>query len=150
MSALKGDALLREKPSVKYEFTQEHCSQYRVDKMCKVLGVSESSFFKWLKRPKSERQKKHEKLSQEILQTHLEHKIRYGSRGGTSMKNKHRLVMNIIIVITYVIVSSFVLVLYARRDALSEVYMAFLPLAITAIVCIVLNTINKKEDTKEK
>ena len=66
------------------------------------------------------------------------------------MKNKHRFVMNIIIVITFVIVSSFVLVLYAMRDALSEVYMAFLPLAITAIVCFVLNTINKKEDNKEK
>lgn len=65
------------------------------------------------------------------------------------MKNKSRSVMNIIIVITYVIVSSFVLVLYAIRDALSEVYMAFLPLAITAIVCIVLNSINKKEDIKE-
>ncbi|MFS0824676.1 hypothetical protein [Bacillus sp. 1P02SD] len=66
------------------------------------------------------------------------------------MKNKHRFVMNIIIVITYVIVSIFVLVLYAKRDALSEVYMVFLPLAITAIVCFVLNTINKKEDYKEK
>lgn len=65
------------------------------------------------------------------------------------MKNKSRSVMNIIIVITYVIVSSFVLVLYAIRDALSEVYRAFLPLAITAIVCIVLNSINKKEDIKE-
>ena len=67
------------------------------------------------------------------------------------MKNKHRFVMNTIIVITYVIVSSFVLILYAKRDALSEVHMAFLPLAITAIVCFVLNTINKKEDyNKEK
>ncbi|WP_449536369.1 hypothetical protein [Ferdinandcohnia sp. Marseille-Q9671] len=66
------------------------------------------------------------------------------------MKNKHRFVMNIIIVITYVMVSSFVLVLYAKRDALSEVYIVFLPLAITAIVCFVLNTINKKQDNIEK
>ncbi len=58
--------------------------------------------------------------------------------------------MNIIIVITYVMVSSFVLVLYAKRDALSEVYIVFLPLAITAIVCFVLNTINKKQDNIEK
>jgi putative transposase len=47
--------------------------------MCKVLGVSKSGYFKWLKRPKSNQQKKHEKLSQKILQTHLEFKHRYGS-----------------------------------------------------------------------
>lgn len=64
------------------------------------------------------------------------------------MKNKSRFVMNIITVITYVIVSSFVLVLYTIKDALSEVYIAFLPLTISAIVCIVLNTISKKEDTR--
>lgn len=47
--------------------------------MCNVLGVSKSGYFKWLNRPKSERQKKHEKLSQEIVKTHLEFKQRYGS-----------------------------------------------------------------------
>jgi len=47
--------------------------------MCSVLGVSKSGYFKWLKRPKSDRQKQHEKLSQEVLQTHLEFKQRYGS-----------------------------------------------------------------------
>lgn len=47
--------------------------------MCSVLGVSKSGYFKWLKRPKSDRQKQREKLSQEILQTHLEFKKRYGS-----------------------------------------------------------------------
>lgn len=47
--------------------------------MCSVLGVSKSGYFKWVDRPKSERQKQHEKLSQEILQTHLEYKQRYGS-----------------------------------------------------------------------
>ncbi len=47
--------------------------------MCSVLGVSRSGYFKWLNRTKSDRQKQHEKLSQEILQTHLEYKQRYGS-----------------------------------------------------------------------
>lgn len=56
--------------------------------------------------------------------------------------------MNIILVITYIIVSSFVLVLYAIKDALSEVYMAFIPLAISAIVCIILNRISKNEDAR--
>ncbi|MGN7300765.1 IS3 family transposase, partial [Ferdinandcohnia sp. SAFN-114] len=55
---------------------------------CSVLGVSKSGYFKWLKRPKSDRQKKHEKLSQEILQTHLEFKQRYGSVKITKTLNK--------------------------------------------------------------
>lgn len=47
--------------------------------MWKVLGVSKSGYFKWINRPKSDRQKQHEKLLQEILKTHLEFKQRYGS-----------------------------------------------------------------------
>ncbi|HDX9580269.1 TPA: IS3 family transposase [Bacillus pseudomycoides] len=43
------------------------------------MGFSKSGYFKWLKRPKSNRQKKHEKLTQQVLQTHLEYKQRYGS-----------------------------------------------------------------------
>ena len=78
ISLKKGDALLREKPSVKYEFIHKNCSQFRVEKMCDVLGVSKSGYFKWLKRPKSDRKKQHEKLSQKIFQTHLEFEQRYG------------------------------------------------------------------------
>lgn len=47
--------------------------------MCNVLGVSKSGYFKWLNRPRSERQKRNEILSQEILKTHLEFKQIYGS-----------------------------------------------------------------------
>lgn len=47
--------------------------------MCLVLGVSKSGYFKWLKRPKSDRQMKQEKLSQKVFQTHLEFQQRYGS-----------------------------------------------------------------------
>ncbi|WP_409974354.1 IS3 family transposase [Bacillus sp. Bva_UNVM-123] len=54
-------------------------SRYRVEKMCNVLGVSKSGYFKWINRPKSNRQTQHEQLYQEILQTHLEVKQRYGS-----------------------------------------------------------------------
>ncbi|WP_338030701.1 IS3 family transposase, partial [Cytobacillus citreus] len=65
-----------------------HHSQYRVEKMCKVLGVSKSGYFKWIKRPKSSRQKKHEELSQQVLKTHIEFKQRYGSIKITKMLNK--------------------------------------------------------------
>jgi len=64
------------------------------------------------------------------------------------MKNKYRFVMNIILIITYIIVSSFVLILYASRDALSEAYIVFLPLLISAVVCIFLNKINKNVDSR--
>ena len=56
--------------------------------------------------------------------------------------------MNIILIITYIIVSSFVLILYASRDALSEAYIVFLPLLISAVVCIFLNKINKNVDSR--
>lgn len=38
----KGDALLREKLSVKYQFILHHRFQHRVEKMCKVMGFSKS------------------------------------------------------------------------------------------------------------
>ncbi|SEO33240.1 Transposase InsO and inactivated derivatives [Amphibacillus marinus] len=47
--------------------------------MCSVLGVSKSGYFKWIGRPKSDRQETHEKLARKILQTHLEFKQRYES-----------------------------------------------------------------------
>jgi putative transposase len=62
--------------------------------MCKVLGVSKSGYFKWLKRPKSDRQKRHEKLSQKILQTHLEFKQRYGSVKIAKTLNKRGIKVN--------------------------------------------------------
>jgi putative transposase len=47
--------------------------------MCKVLGVSKSGYFKWLKRPKSNRKMKHDEMAQKVFRTHLEFKQRYGS-----------------------------------------------------------------------
>ncbi len=56
--------------------------------MCFVLVVSKSGYFKWLKRPKRNRQKQHEKLTQKVLQIHLEHKQRYGSVKIAKILNK--------------------------------------------------------------
>lgn len=50
-----------------------------MEKLCSVLGVSKSGYFKWRKRPVSHRQRKQNERSQKILQTHLEFKQRYGS-----------------------------------------------------------------------
>jgi putative transposase len=56
--------------------------------MCLVLGVSKSGYFKWLNRPISNRQKKHEQLAKAILRTHLEFQQRYGSVKITKTLNK--------------------------------------------------------------
>ncbi|MED4057272.1 hypothetical protein P4654_24520 [Niallia taxi] len=59
--------------------------------------------------------------------------------------------MNTIIIVLYTIVSILALIVYAIKDNLSEVYEAFIPLAITASACIMLNKINKEEEeSKEK
>jgi putative transposase len=46
--------------------------------MCRVLGVSESGYYAWLKRPKSETEKRREELTAEIKKIFLESGKRYG------------------------------------------------------------------------
>ncbi|WP_078429194.1 IS3 family transposase [Alkalihalobacterium alkalinitrilicum] len=62
--------------------------------MCTVLGVSKSGYFKWINRPKSNRQKKREKMSKLILQTHLEFKQRYGSIKIAKTLNKRGVIVS--------------------------------------------------------
>ena len=66
------------------------------------------------------------------------------------MKNNHRFVMNTIIIVLFTIVSILALVTYAIKDDLSKVYQAFIPLAITATACIILNKINTEEEEETK
>lgn len=66
------------------------------------------------------------------------------------MKNKPRFVMNTIIIVLYIIVSILALIVYAIKDDLSKVYQAFIPLAITATACIILNKINTEEEEETK
>ncbi|WP_411411899.1 hypothetical protein [Niallia sp. BSM11] len=54
--------------------------------------------------------------------------------------------MNRILILLYVMVSILVLIVYAIKDDLSEVYEAFIPLAITAAACIMLNKINNEKE----
>jgi len=66
-----------------YGFIQEHQDQYDVVKMCKILGVSKSGFYKWRsqqatqKRTEVEIQK--EEIKQKILQSFNESYGTYGS-----------------------------------------------------------------------
>lgn len=47
--------------------------------MCKVLGVSKSGYYAWLKRPKSKQHERKEKLTGQIKRVYLESRRNYGS-----------------------------------------------------------------------
>ncbi|MNM65588.1 hypothetical protein D3C81_770400 [compost metagenome] len=49
----KSDVLLRERTSVKYSFIHEHRFEYRLEKLCSVLNVSRSGYYKWRCRPET-------------------------------------------------------------------------------------------------
>lgn len=55
--------------------------------MCKVLGVSKSGYYTWLKRPKSKQLKRKEKLIGQIKRVYLESRRNYGSPKITKQLN---------------------------------------------------------------
>nr|WP_084006992.1 IS3 family transposase [Gottfriedia luciferensis] len=57
--------------------------------MCKVLGVSRSGYYDWLKRPQSKRTLIKEKLSKQIKEIYLESNKRYGAIKILRTLNKH-------------------------------------------------------------
>ncbi|MEK4083766.1 IS3 family transposase [Psychrobacillus sp. FSL K6-1415] len=66
-----------------YSFIQDHLDEYSVVKMCSVLGVSKSSFYKWrdfqVKGKRTERQARQDELKQKIFQSYHESHGTYGS-----------------------------------------------------------------------
>ncbi|CQR56974.1 IS3 family transposase [Paenibacillus riograndensis] len=62
----KGNAHLQQRPGLKFQFIEEHRSVFRIEKMCSVLGVSRSGYYKWRATPPSERKKHRERLVQRI------------------------------------------------------------------------------------
>ncbi|WP_286162594.1 IS3 family transposase [Bacillus sp. AFS029533] len=67
----------------------QHRHEFRVSKMCKVLGVSRSGYYDWLKRPQSKRTLIKEKLSKQIKEIYLESNKRYGAIKILRTLNKH-------------------------------------------------------------
>lgn len=64
---------------MRYQFIEQHKHEFPVIVMCRVLGVSESGFYAWRKRPASQRTREDAQLTQEIRQVFVAHRGRYGS-----------------------------------------------------------------------
>ena len=63
-----------------YQFINKYRSTFRVMKMCQVLKVSRSSYYNWLKRPASKRQKEDKILVEKMRGIHKESYKTYGIR----------------------------------------------------------------------
>jgi putative transposase len=64
---------------MKYQFIAQHKQEFPVVVMCRVLGVSESGFYAWRKRPSCQRKREDAHLTEEIRQEFHTHRGRYGS-----------------------------------------------------------------------
>ncbi len=64
---------------MKYQFIEQHKQEFAIVVMCNVLGVSESGFSAWRKRPACQRQREDAQRTQELQQVFDKHQGRYGS-----------------------------------------------------------------------
>jgi transposase InsO family protein len=64
---------------VRYCFIRDHQAQYPVAILCRVLEVSRSGFYGWLRRPESPASRANRLLSQEIAEIHRDSRGTYGS-----------------------------------------------------------------------
>ena len=62
-----------------FRFIQRHRHEYSVSRMCRVLEVSTSGFYSWLKRGESRRKREDAKLLERIREIFIRHRRRYGS-----------------------------------------------------------------------
>lgn len=64
---------------MKYQFIEQYRQEFSIVVLCQVLGVSESGFYAWRKRPTCRRKREDAQLTQEIRQVFALHRGRYGS-----------------------------------------------------------------------
>jgi len=64
---------------VKYALIMEYRGQYPLLMMCKILGVSRSGFYKWLDRPKSNREQRRQRMEEKVVDVYATYKARYGA-----------------------------------------------------------------------
>src|SRR5699024_11711261 len=86
----KGDAHLYQRPEVIYTFIVKHRHEFRVSKMCKILGVSKSGYYQWLKRPEPPQKQRKASIKGRIRRIHTQSKSRYGSPKNTALLRQAR------------------------------------------------------------
>src|SRR3972149_3001083 len=64
---------------MKYRFIDRYSSEFRVERMCKVLGGSRGGYLGWAKNAQSRRQRENEQVLMEIQESHKRSKEIYGS-----------------------------------------------------------------------
>lgn len=64
---------------MKYAFIEKHQSLFKIDRMCRTLGVSRSGYYGWRNHSPSARDRANLLLIQKIRQVHLESRQTYGS-----------------------------------------------------------------------
>jgi transposase InsO family protein len=64
---------------VRFAFIRAHAQEFNILLMCRVLGISRSGYYAWLKRPPSERERADHELALLIRATHQRSRGTYGS-----------------------------------------------------------------------
>jgi transposase InsO family protein len=64
---------------MRYAFIEDHRTTWPIAIQCRVLAVSRSGYYKWRRRPVSERAKRRESLTAQIRKFHVGHHASYGS-----------------------------------------------------------------------
>lgn len=64
---------------MRFQFIRDRAVSYRVESLCRVLGVTRSGYYGWRKRPPSRRQQANEQLVAQIINIHRQSKETYGS-----------------------------------------------------------------------
>ncbi len=79
MNLKKNNRHLLQERSIKYKFIQNNECIFPIEKMCTVLKLSSSGYFKWKNRPFSKKLLLKEKIKEQITSIYFSSKQRYGS-----------------------------------------------------------------------
>lgn len=79
---------------MRYQFLKENKEKYNIKKACKILNISRSGYYDYLKRRKSNRAMENEALTEMIEDIFHEHKGRYGSRRIQKVLEQQRIHVN--------------------------------------------------------
>lgn len=62
-----------------YRFIREHTDKFRVGKMCRVLKMSRTAYYRWLSRPVSQRKEQDKVIKEQIVRIYKQSRKTYGS-----------------------------------------------------------------------